>query len=184
MSTHAQDNTDVDTIGIDTSSNQWVKIYNEKDTVTFSYHNRTEEVHEVFLDSSFCVIIYSDKYHFLLSAAYKSTVDGSWIVDFPYQEWLKNDIGSSVLQTRVHDLEIQNGCTLLITYSVDGPRGLIHQDYQTTDFPTTQELTIAQDGIYYLKLNFKKAPFYLDPERLQNSPRPRVIWKGKELIIE
>ena len=105
MTPSAQDATEIDAIGIDTSSNQWVKIYNEKDTVTFSYRNRSWQVHEVFLDRSFCVIIYSDKYHFVLSAAYKNSVNGAWVVDYPYQKWSKHN-PTSAFTTSVHDLQI------------------------------------------------------------------------------
>lgn len=161
----------------------FVQIQNEKDTVTFHYRHEHSDIYDVYLDSSFCILINSDDMYFKLSAAYKNTVDGTWIVDYPFHKWLKHNTTGSVVQRTMHDLKIVDGGKVSMTYSVKGPKSLLFRTYKTVEFPITQELVIARNGIYDLDLGFKTADAKQDSDSSRNSPRPQVMRDGKKLFL-
>jgi hypothetical protein len=161
----------------------FVQIQNEKDTVKFHYRHEHSDIYDIYLDTSFCILINSDDRYFMLSAAYKSTVDGTWIVDYPLKKWLKHNTTGSVVQPTIHDLKIVDGGKVSMTYSIKGPPWALFRYYKTVEFPITQELVIARNGIYDLDLGFREADAKQDSDSSRNSPRPQVIRDGKKLFL-
>lgn len=105
------------------------------------------------------------------------------IVDYPFHKWLKHNTTGSVVQPTIHDLKIVDGGKISMTYSVKGPKSLLFRVYKTVEFPITQELIIARDGIYDLDLGFKTADAKEDSDSSRNSPRPQVMRDGKKLFL-
>lgn len=143
-------------------------VLENEDEISFLYKFPPPPIYDSYADKDFCVLIFSDENNFSMSAAYRDSIEGRWVIDFPSLPIQKNRISSNIYNVKILDIEAKSGSTFLVTYDIRGNKQIKNREFGEITFPRTSECILIKQGLYNTELKtFVRATFWID----ENSPR-------------
>jgi len=151
-----------------------VKLKNGE-TILFDYRSATPSVYDSYADSTYCTLIFDKGDHFLLSAAFRDTINNKWIVD--YKSSINKKTSSlRTIQVFYYDIKIIDGLTLAIEYELKGLEELIKRRYKGGDL-TFHKISIATLTKDYIYDQVRRVGIDINWLEVENSPRPPIEYK-------
>lgn len=141
--------------------------------IVFSFRSPRPLIHDAYADSNFCTIVFEDATSFMVSAAFKDTIENKWVIDYSSTRMYKNDPKTSnIAWVYFYDIKILNENTLEINYALEVlSEGFKKRYHGDLNFPRTSKCILTPSYIYNQEI---KRGVALNGIRIPNSPRLRL----------
>ncbi|PSR12959.1 MAG: hypothetical protein DA408_14510 [Bacteroidetes bacterium] len=131
-----------------------VTFENGEEIVFYARFSPPPPLRDSYADEKFCTLVFANEEKFLICSAYKDTISGEWLVDFPFFEMYKTNNSSSFFAVEYMDITIKDGNTLLIKYNIYGIEAMINKFYPDVIFPHVFECVFTTTGLVQLETNY------------------------------